>query len=50
MPQDGAVIALDWELPPSDHPDQIKTLARMGPLEKHIVLILHGINNDANFG
>ena len=50
MPQDGARIALDWELPPSEQPDQVKNLARTGPLEKHIVLILHGINNDANFG
>lgn len=50
MPQDGAKIALDWELPPSQYPQVVKKAALRGPLTKHVVLILHGINNDASFG
>jgi predicted alpha/beta-fold hydrolase len=53
MSQDGAEIALDWELPPpvdSRTAEMDKQAALHGPNPKHVVLILHGINNDANFG
>eukprot|EP00547_Thalassionema_nitzschioides_P006580 CAMPEP_0194209518 /NCGR_PEP_ID=MMETSP0156-20130528/7615_1 /TAXON_ID=33649 /ORGANISM="Thalassionema nitzschioides, Strain L26-B" /LENGTH=552 /DNA_ID=CAMNT_0038936705 /DNA_START=109 /DNA_END=1767 /DNA_ORIENTATION=+ len=49
MSQDGAQIALDWELPVSDTPD-LKKEALHGPFRKNLVLILHGINNDTSFG
>lgn len=49
MSQDGAQVALDWELPVSDTP-AFKEAALKGPLPKNLILILHGINNDADFG
>jgi predicted alpha/beta-fold hydrolase len=50
MSHDGAKIALDWELPPSKKPEAEKIAALKGPLMKHVVVILHGINNHARFG
>lgn len=55
MPADGAKVAIDWELPPSrgnrDRPLSIEESAvRNGPIKVPVVVILHGINNHANFG
>ncbi|GKY96413.1 hypothetical protein MPSEU_000600800 [Mayamaea pseudoterrestris] len=59
MTQDGAQIALDWELPePESAPDRADALLNLqrqvmhGPITacNIVVLILHGINNDASFG
>jgi len=74
MTQDGASVALDWELPPAEdggadtvglseiEKRQRKELAENaerrcvnevlhGPIENQVVvLILHGINNDSEFG
>jgi hypothetical protein len=47
MTQDGAKVAMDWELPLSAV-SQREVLK--GPIKNHVVLILHGINNHANFG
>ncbi len=46
---DGAMIALDWEIPENDtiH-DECKVLN--GPIKSPIVLILHGVNNDTASG
>ena len=56
MPSDGAMVALDWEVPNciSNIADvkanrNLKILVR-GPLQVPVVILLHGINNDANFG
>lgn len=53
MTQDGATIAVDWELPDGDatsSEDEYMTKFRTGPINIPVVLILHGINNHANFG
>jgi len=54
MRQDGATIALDWELPPPDiyskSADERKEQVLNGPIEQPVVVILHGINNDTSFG
>jgi len=49
MPQDGERIAIDWELPQNSSlltRDHILS----GPIRTTVVIILHGINNDASFG
>mmetsp|Transcript_14978 Transcript_14978/g.21649 ORF Transcript_14978/g.21649 Transcript_14978/m.21649 type:complete len:408 (-) Transcript_14978:9-1232(-) len=59
--QDGAKIALDWELPTtttlsssysssSSSTQNSQHTALHGPIHHTVVLILHGINNDASFG
>jgi predicted alpha/beta-fold hydrolase len=54
MSQDGAMIALDWELPPSDayskSARERQEQVLNGPIHQPVVLILHGINNDSSFG
>jgi predicted alpha/beta-fold hydrolase len=57
MTQDGATIGVDWEAPiqskesPSVKSDeQRKTNILKGPIREPVVIILHGINNDASFG
>lgn len=54
MRQDGATIALDWELPPPDihskSANERKEQVLNGPIQQPVVLILHGINNDSSFG
>jgi predicted alpha/beta-fold hydrolase len=54
MSQDGGRLALDWELPPdqqSEHTDEERKQQVMnGPIKLPVVVILHGINNNANFG
>lgn len=66
IPQDGAKIALDWELPTigffkqnndnlynyyNNMSDMERTNEILyGPITLPIVIILHGINNDASFG
>lgn len=59
MGYDGAQIAIDWEIPPeqitSTHiplktPKQRRNEILHGPIRKPVVVILHGINNDASFG
>jgi predicted alpha/beta-fold hydrolase len=55
MAQDGAEIALDWELPIlKEHGEftveQRQQEIRNGPIQQPVVLILHGMNNDASFG
>ena len=59
MGYDGAQIAIDWELPPepitSTHapyksPAHSRNEIFHGPITKPVVVILHGINNDASFG
>jgi predicted alpha/beta-fold hydrolase len=62
MPADGAVVALDWELPAAVAAvdtttstnnltlEQRKEQVLKGPIPQPVVLILHGINNDAGFG
>ncbi|KAG7356564.1 alpha/beta fold family hydrolase [Nitzschia inconspicua] len=62
MSQDGANIAVDWEIPlqpkqetsnsKEQQVDQSKCKSEIleGPIQKPVVIILHGINNDASFG
>jgi predicted alpha/beta-fold hydrolase len=63
MSQDGATIAVDWEVPlkrgsipsqPKDQtdesPSRIKKRILKGPISNPVIIILHGINNDASFG
>ena len=58
MGADGAKVAIDWELPeklsiPYMASSDIKTIKQsilQGPIAKPVILILHGINNDASFG
>ena len=49
MPQDGERIAIDWELPQNS---SLLTMDNIlsGPIQTTVVIILHGINNDASFG
>lgn len=44
MPVDGATLALDWEAPK----DTTKTELLNGPIQKPVVLVLHGLNNDTS--
>ena len=54
MSQDGATIALDWELPPPDlyakSAEERKEQVLNGPIQQPVIVILHGINNDSSFG
>lgn len=59
MESDGATIALDWELPIELHPSSVNRRTsksdrianvKYGPICQPVVIILHGINNDATFG
>ena len=62
MAQDGAQLALDWEVPSDiiqpDSPNDDEATAKQniqhlilnGPIPRPVVIILHGINNDASFG
>lgn len=43
---DGATVALDWELPEGVTEEEV----RNGRIRKPVVLVIHGINNHANFG
>ncbi len=51
MSLDGARIAIDWEVR-EDNGETKSTQQDIlnGPIRKPVVLILHGINNDASFG
>jgi len=65
MTQDGATVAVDWEIPPlpstvvdeqqrDHHAEELRRTKREvlhGPLHgRVVVLILHGLNNHSNFG
>lgn len=51
MSQDGARIALDWEFERiSDDDDCRKKEILEGGIRNPVVILLHGINNDASFG
>lgn len=53
MPSDGAIIAVEWELPFEDNPatnDERKQEILRGKIRQPVVLILHGMNNHADFG
>jgi predicted alpha/beta-fold hydrolase len=45
LPMDGATVALDWELPPGVTEEQVRH-----QITQPVVLVIHGINNHANFG
>ena len=63
MSQDGAKLAVDWEVPrnspPSSSssstsvqlsPEERKEQFLKGPIQQPVVLIIHGMNNDSSFG
>jgi predicted alpha/beta-fold hydrolase len=57
MAQDGANIAVDWEVPwrtrnasSTVSQEHRKAEILKGPIRQPVVVILHGINNDASFG
>jgi predicted alpha/beta-fold hydrolase len=53
MSPDGATISLDWELPVLDtlkNAAQRQCDIRFGPIDRPVVLIIHGLNNHSNFG
>ncbi len=48
---DGATIALDWEVPRSSFDgDTATSLILNGPIQRPVVLILHGVFNDTSNG
>jgi len=58
MRADGAKVALDWELPSENlssvaiRQEKSKRIhqVKYGPINRPVVIILHGLNNDASFG
>lgn len=57
MADDGAIVAVDWEVPwrkgsasSNISQDHRKTEILKGPIRQPVVIILHGINNDTSFG
>jgi predicted alpha/beta-fold hydrolase len=59
IPVDGTQIALEWECPVPTTPTEASTTADTttteqqilyGPIRQPVVLVLHGLNNDADFG
>ena len=58
MSRDGAVIALDWEVPRVEvaavntnvNANARRAYIENGPISESIVLILHGVNTDSSFG
>ncbi len=49
MTRDGAIIALDWEFPPSYHHAKNEYM-QSDSIHKPTVLVLHGTNTDTSFG
>lgn len=54
MPLDGAVVAVEWELPcleenPATDEERKQEILR-GTIQQPVVLVLHGLNNHADFG
>jgi predicted alpha/beta-fold hydrolase len=54
MYQDGARVAVDWEVPRDQDgavdENECKRIILEGPIVRPVVVILHGINNDSSFG
>jgi predicted alpha/beta-fold hydrolase len=56
MTQDGAKIGVDWEVPcqtkggPELSVEERKAQIIEGPIREPVVIVFHGINNDASFG
>ena len=48
MPNDGAQIGLDWEIPAEGL--ITKDIILKGSISTPIVLVIRGLNNDATFG
>jgi predicted alpha/beta-fold hydrolase len=53
MSLDGGTVAIDWELhvvATAKTRDQQEQDIRNGPIDKPVIIIIHGLNNHANFG
>lgn len=56
MTQGGAKIAIDWEIPVNGErrstksKDELRNELLKGPIQDPVVIVIHGINNDASFG
>jgi predicted alpha/beta-fold hydrolase len=56
MTQDGAKIGVDWEVPcqtkggPELSVEERKAQILKGPIREPVIIVFHGINNDASFG
>ncbi len=59
MEADGARVAIDWEVPLDSYSSSVQTRksrqeyidnARNGPIQRPVVVIIHGMNNDTSFG
>jgi predicted alpha/beta-fold hydrolase len=53
MTGDGATVAVDWEIPPGVNPNDVLQGDGAPPrpvVARPVVVIVHGINNDAEFG
>lgn len=52
MGADGALLVLDWEIPlsPIDGNNAPLDITKSNSIDKPVVLILHGMNNDSTFG
>lgn len=54
MTVDGGKVSIDWELPVMDDTresnEERERKVRNGPIEKPVVIIIHGLNNHAKFG
>ena len=59
MEADGAQVAIDWEIPVDSYSSSLQTRktkkqyvdnVKFGPIKHPVIVILHGLNNDASFG
>lgn len=55
MPSDGALIAVDWELPVEEQDNSSTSHQRKeeilhGKIRQPVVIVVHGMNNHADFG
>jgi len=52
MGADGALLVLDWEIPlsPIDGNNAPLDITKSNSIDKPVILILHGMNNDSTFG
>ncbi|KAL9179979.1 LOW QUALITY PROTEIN: hypothetical protein ACHAXT_007949 [Thalassiosira profunda] len=50
MGADGAQIVMDWEIPLSRQQDAAIDVTKPNSIDKPVILLLHGLNNDSSFG
>ena len=50
MGADGALIVVDWEIPPAKEGEGEMDVTRPNGIDRPVVLLVHGMNNDSTFG